>query len=248
MNIRRFIPLVGAVLSAAPISLLALLAVSPALALDITRCGPLGHGNYVLTTDINATSAGDCLTIQFTASNVPTTIDLGGFTISILSGSGAAIRSLNNAAGTNVRNGTIVAPNGILLPRGQPSVIERVSVISTVINAVHPTTGTGISATGVVRDNVVVGGFSVGIAASGTVTGNYIGFRGAAPTTGLSIDSGSTVIGNTIGLSAPGGVVLGQIGLRVACPSNVINNTSTGSADNIVQTGEGCNTTNNVAP
>ena len=247
MNIRRFIPLVGAVLSAAPISLLALLAVSPALALDITRCGPLGHGNYVLTTDINATSAGDCLTIQFTASNVPTTIDLGGFTISILSGSGAGIRS-NSAAGTNVRNGTIVAPNGILLRRDEASVVERVSVISIVNNAVHPTTGTGISATGVVRDNVVVGGFSVGIAASGTVTGNYIGFRGAAPTTGLSIDSGSTVIGNTIGLSAPGGVVLGQIGLRVACPSNVINNTSTGSADNIVQTGEGCNTTNNVAP
>ena len=37
-------------------------------------------------------------------------------------------------------------------------------------------------------------------------------------------------------------------GLLVLCPANVTNNTATGSANNLVLFGDGCNNTNNLAP
>jgi hypothetical protein len=259
MNIRRFIPLVGAVLFAAPISLLALLAVSPAQAQPtaITACKQLSPGNYVLTKNINTNKdMSACLTIT-TLGGV--TIDLGGFTISTLANQ-TGISASNRGASVIVRNGTIVAGNGISLGSGPRSVVERMQVISILglPPLSGPVGGTGISATGIVKDNVVLGGFSLGVAAGGTVTGNYIGPNFAinpanpgplisrSPTNGMSVSSGSTVIGNTIELSASLGS--GQVGLEAACPSNVTNNTFTGSAKNIELNGGGCENTYNVAP
>ena len=37
-------------------------------------------------------------------------------------------------------------------------------------------------------------------------------------------------------------------GLLVLCPANVTNNTATGSTNNLVLFGDGCNNTNNLAP
>jgi hypothetical protein len=245
--------------SIASVSLFALLAVSSAQAQPtaITACGQISPGNYVLTKNISASNAmGDCLTI---VSPGLVTIDLGGFTITTLA-SKTGISAPNGRVSAIVRNGTIVATNGISLGGELRSVVEGIRVIS--VNGLPqvqpPKAGTGISATGVVKDNVVLGGFSVGVAAGGTVTGNYIGPNfgrnptngqpvSVSATTGMSVSSGSTVIGNTIDLSASSGN--GQVGLEAACPSNVTNNTLTGSAKNIeVGTSGNCNTTNNVAP
>ena len=57
---------------------------------------------------------------------------------------------------------------------------------------------------------------------------------------------GSTVIGNTVT-----GVISeepNEFGITVECPSNVIDNTITGSNTNLTLNGAGCNTANNVAP
>jgi len=55
------------------------------------------------------------------------------------------------------------------------------------------------------------------------------------------LGKGSTVIGNTVTDSI-------RFGLMVECPSDVINNRSTGNAFNLLLNGKGCNNTNNVAP
>jgi hypothetical protein len=98
-----------------------------------------------------------------------------------------------------------------------------------------------------VKGNTVlnIAGFSgqgVGISATGIVTGNYvIGSRIAE----YEIGQGSTVIGNTAAGSPFGEVV----GILVSCPSNVTNNTVVNKAGpNLVLNGNGCNNTNNVAP
>jgi hypothetical protein len=83
---------------------------------------------------------------------------------------------------------------------------------------------------------------SVGITATGIVSGNYaFGNRSI----GMEVGQGSTVIGNTV---TDTGVSPG-IGLFVACPSNVTNNTAVNNpGGNLVLNGNGCNNTNNVAP
>jgi hypothetical protein len=97
----------------------------------------------------------------------------------------------------------------------------------------------GIFARGIIRNNAVIsiiGG--EGIAGFGTVTGNYTANNGI----GLSLDQGSTVIGNTAWNNAEGGISVG-------CPSNVTSNTAVGNVtSNLTLIGEGCNNTNNVAP
>jgi hypothetical protein len=103
----------------------------------------------------------------------------------------------------------------------------------------------GISATGIVKGNtfVGIGGFpcqGVGIAATGSVSGNYVAGTRVAD---YAIGQGSTVIGNTA-VGNPGGL----IGIDVSCPSNVTDNTSTGSKVNLLLDGDGCNNTNNVTP
>ena len=97
------------------------------------------------------------------------------------------------------------------------------------------------------RGNIVVGiaafpGQGIGISASGIVSGNYVAGTRVAD---YAIGQGSTVIGNTA-VGNPGGL----IGIDVSCPSNVTDNTSTGSTPglNLVLGGDGCNNTNNVAP
>jgi hypothetical protein len=51
------------------------------------------------------------------------------------------------------------------------------------------------------------------------------------------------MIGNTA-VGDPGT----QVGIAVFCPSNVTDNTATGSRTNLMLNGDGCNNTNNVAP
>ena len=95
------------------------------------------------------------------------------------------------------------------------------------------------------KGNIVVGiaafpGQGIGISASGIVSGNYVAGTRFAD---YIIGPGSTVIGNTA-VGNPGR----RIGIEVSCPSNVTDNTSTGSKVNLLLDGDGCNNTNNVAP
>jgi hypothetical protein len=104
----------------------------------------------------------------------------------------------------------------------------------------------GIVAKGIVRGNTVsiasAPSGSVGISATGIVTGNYaFGNR----STGMAVGQGSTVIGNTVTdtFGGPG------FGLVVECPSNVTDNTVVNNqGGNLILDGNGCNNTNNVAP
>lgn len=217
--------------SIALISLLTLLAVSPAQAAPtaITACGTISQsGSYELAQNLSAN--GNCLVI--TAPYV--TIDLEGFTI-IGAGTGTGILvSGGNVTGTALRHGAVVGfLNAVNLGSTGYAVVEGLRVDTPLLSDV----GTGISALGIVKDNVVIGLASgVGINATGQVTGNFVYSFG----TGMSVGPASTVIGNTVFGT--------QRGLEVVCPSNVTDNTSTGSLQNLVLGGQGCNNTNNVAP
>ena len=173
------------------------------------------------------------------------TIDLAGFTIS---GSGvsaltAGIRARASTPdgllqGLAVRNGSISRFGAGVDLSGDGSIVEGLRVFGGLPNAV------GISATGIVKGNTVVEiagflGVGTGISATGVVTGNYAFGNG----TGFDIGQGSTVIGNTTTDNV-------RAGLVVSCPSNVTDNTATGTRElgNLVLNGEGCNNTNNVAP
>ena len=83
---------------------------------------------------------------------------------------------------------------------------------------------------------------SIGLSAGpgSTVTGNTVwGSIG----TGLFASIGSTVIGNTVLETNPG------VGMSIICPSNVKNNTLTGSTQgNLSLNGTNCNASENVAP
>jgi len=103
-------------------------------------------------------------------------------------------------------------------------------------------TSSGIIAQGIVKGNVV-SGMSIGIQSiTGTITDNYI----ENFTDGILAQAGSTLIGNTVINNIPATGY--TTGLVVTCPSNVINNTATGSTNNLFMIGDGCNNTNNVAP
>jgi hypothetical protein len=103
--------------SIAPISLLALVAVSPAQAglTQITACGTISQsGSYVLAQNLSAAS-GDCLVIAATR----VTIDLAGFTITG-TGTGTGITAINPFDIT-VRNGSITGfHSGVFFPTGGP--------------------------------------------------------------------------------------------------------------------------------
>jgi len=185
-------------------------------------------GSYELANNLSA-ATGDCLVI--TADFV--TIDLAGFSISSRAlFNGTAILA-TSSQGIAVRNGSISGFEvGVDLRTAAGSIVEglRVSCCGPDFN------GIGIFAHGVVTGNTVSSGFG-GIAATGTVTGNYATGRKV----GISVGKGSTVIGNTVTDSI-------RFGLMVECPSDVINNRSTGNAFNLLLNGKGCNNTNNVAP
>jgi hypothetical protein len=236
------------------ISLLALV-VSPAHAApaEIGACGRISQsGSYVLTQNISAPSGFPCLVIDANeVESVPTalpgqvTIDLAGFTIT---GTGAAspvsvgiTRANGNFAYITVRNGTIIGfHSGVdLSGGGGGDVVEGLRVTTSFGPDQDVNAGIGIRADGIVRNNQVFGGGRAGgINASGRVTGNYASSVNGTTMSVLSADS--TVIGNT--------VFGGAQGLVVTCPSNVTDNTSTGSPQNLVLSGQGCNNTNNVAP
>lgn len=72
-----------------------------------------------------------------------------------------------------------------------------------------------------------------------TVSGNTVlRFRG------ILARLGSTVSGNTALAREEGG----ENGIQVNCPSNVIGNTATGDASNLVLSGAGCTNIDNLAP
>jgi hypothetical protein len=152
------------------------------------------------------------------------TIDLAGFTISGQVGVGTGI---SGGDGVAVRDGSISGfSSGVALGDG---IVEGLRVFGQNLGF-----GTGITATGIVRNNVVVAFLEgTGIAAAGTVTGNSV----AGNHLGISIGPGSTVIGNTAGG--------GHVGFDVACPSNVTENTAV-SVENFTTSGTGCNVTNNA--
>jgi hypothetical protein len=214
---------------------------------EIKKCQTISQqGSYKLVNNLTFTgTTGTCLTI--TASSV--TIDLAGFTISgrgfpfagALTAAGAGIAAANDTMGIAVRNGSIAGFSVGVALDGDGSLVEGLRVFGSGC----PPCDTGISATGIVRGNTVVGifGFSghgTGIFATGIITGNYVTRSRVG---NLEIDQGSTVIGNTVTDTFPG------IGLSVACPSNVTDNTVVGNGmANLVLGGNGCNNTNNVAP
>jgi hypothetical protein len=219
------------------ISLLALLAVSPAQAAptQITACGTISQsGSYVLDQNLSA-SSGTCLVIA--ARQV--TIDLAGFTITcesggfVCNGPGAGIRATNGADIT-VRNGNIVGfESGVDLLGGSGNVVEGLRVSA-------ERAGVGIRADGVVKDNEVSANGN-GIIATGRVTGNVV--LSLNGTTMEVTFPGSIVIGNTVLPSSQA-----PAGLSVRCPANVTDNLITGNRQNLVLEGQGCINTNNVAP
>jgi hypothetical protein len=210
--------------------------------IEIEKCQTISKsGSYKLVNNFTFTgTTGTCLSI--TADFV--TIDLGGFTISGpgTTAAGTGIAAGNDTTGIAVRNGTISGfLSGVNLG-GDGSVVEGLRVFGVAFSSL------GIAATGIVKGNTVarIGGApgsGVGISATGIVTGNYVL---DSRYMGIGAGQGSTVIGNTASsqsYDSSGGIV-------VSCPSNVTDNTVTGTyiGAPIVLIGNGCNNTNNVAP
>jgi parallel beta-helix repeat protein len=179
------------------------------------------------------------------------TIDLGGF--SMTGGIAAGAGVLAQGKGIVVRNGSISGYE-TAVSLGDGSIVEGLRVSGLGVR------GNGIFAKGIVKGNTVTDVRFIAIEATGTVTGNYVSNPGAigiaagpgTTVTGnnvsgndgaiaIEVGTGSTVIGNTATGGAP-------TGIAVTCPSNVIDNTSTGHSQNLVLNGEGCNDSNNVAP
>ena len=201
----------------------------------IKACGTISQpGSYELVNNLTATTNDDCLVI--TTDFV--TVDLAGFSITgstrFPNVKGSGITAGDNTIGIAVRNGSILGFGIGVDLGGDGSIVEGLRVFGG-----NPTNA-GIVARGIVKGNTVesiglpspMAGAGVGISATGIVTGNYVS---GAPR-GFVIGEGSTVIGNTV-------TVFGA--MMVSCPSNVTDNTVKGSLE---LNGEGCNSTNNVAP
>jgi hypothetical protein len=215
---------------------------------EIEKCQTISKpGSYKLVNNLKTGPDANCLVI--TADFI--TIDLADFTITGGGGTSfnaagiVALPSSGNLVGIAVRNGSISNfANGVALGFADGSIVEGLRV-----SGDGAVTTNGIIANGIVKGNTVIGIFGIGpghgtgIGATGTVTGNYVtGSRGAQ----IRVGQGSTVIGNT---AAPLGPAIADFGLEVDCPSNVTENTATGSAAvNLLLHGTGCNNTNNVAP
>jgi hypothetical protein len=211
--------------------------------IEIEKCQTISQpGSYKLVNNLTFTGpTGTCLSIA--ADFV--TIDLVGFTIT---GSGlvvlgapntTAIASGHDRTGITVRNGSISGFGVGVNLEGDGSIVEGLRVFGG-----PGTSELGIAATGIVKNNTVVGIVSggggplaTGISASGIVTGNYVTRNRFA---GIQVGQGSTVIGNTATDN------LG-FGIRVSCPANVTDNTAVNNDINL-GIGTGCNNTNNVAP
>jgi parallel beta-helix repeat protein len=216
----------------------------------ITACQTIDRpGAYVLANTIEMGGFGTCLTI--TASRV--TIDLDGFTVA---GRTHAIQG--NAQGITVKNGSVFSRDAeavFLLGEGSK------------VTGLHVTTnflGSGISANGIVRGNVVIGVIGTGIGASGTVTDNYVkgngvSFDGEASAVGISASGtvrGNTATNNLIGIEVSAGSEVidntaadnTKIGIQAECPSNLIDNTAVNNGTNLVLIGQGCQNKHNVAP
>jgi hypothetical protein len=213
----------------------------------IEKCQTISHpGSYKLVNDLTITGppeGASCLVI--TADFV--TIDLAGF--SITNGGEAAVDGIaasppsGELRGIAVRNGSISGAFGVGVDLGSAigSIVEGLRVFLS-----GGGFGTAIIANGIVKGNIAFGAdLFVGPAmeATGIVTGNYVA---GGRSDGLVIGQGSTVIGNT----ATGA---SRSGIDVSCPSNVSNNTAVGNgtvshSPNLVLTGDGCRSEDNVAP
>jgi len=216
--------------------------------IEIEKCRTIDKpGSYKLVNNLTFTSTdGTCLLI--TADCV--TIDLAGFTITgpgtnLILGTTTAIAtqsSSSNLQGIAVRNGSISNfTDGVELSSADGSIVEALRVSRCL--------GFGISATGIVKGNTVVGCSShegFGISATGIVTGNTV--SGSGTFAGMAIGQGSTVIGNASTNNGVGGEGAG-FGIAVDCPSNVTDNTAVNNfGANLVLNGDGCTNTDNVAP
>jgi hypothetical protein len=208
--------------------------------IEIEKCQTISKpGSYKLVENLTARANTDCLVIITGF----VTIDLAGFSISSGGGdtTGAGIITSGSPGqfhGITVRNGSISNfHDGVVFEAAAGPIIEGLSV-----TGFNSDRGSGIDALGaggIVRGNTATNsldGFDVSFA---TLTGNYA----AGNTVGFVIGEGSTVIGNTARNNK-------NAGIFVVCPSNVTDNTATGSQFNLeVQVGTtGCNLTNNVAP
>jgi parallel beta-helix repeat protein len=183
------------------------------------------------------------------------TIDLGGFSMTGGIAAGAGVVAQGQLQGIAVRNGSISGYTpSVDLRSADGSIVEGLRVSGLGVR------GDGIFATGIVKGNTATDIRFIAIEATGTVTGNYVSNPGAI---GIAAGPGTTVTGNNVSGNdgaiaievATGSTVIGNTatggaptGIAVTCPSNVIDNTSTGHSQNLVLNGEGCNNSNNVAP
>jgi hypothetical protein len=197
---------------------------------EIEQCRTIDKpGSYRLVNNLVA-GTHDCLVI--TADFV--TVDLVGFSISGTAGQNSGIVTPQGPRGIAVRNGSISGFGvGVNLAGAAGSIVEGLRVFGD-----GSPSRFGISAEGIVRNNTVMGIVGTGIGTNGTVTGNYA----SSTRDEFVIGPGSTVIGNT---AAPSGA---NTGFSVDCPSNLIDNTSTGNQFNLVLNGNDCHIEDNLAP
>jgi hypothetical protein len=194
---------------------------------EIAKCQTISKsGSYKLVKNLSATGGADCLVI--TVDSV--TIDLAGFSITGTSFQGNGISAGSGLEGIAVRNGSISQfQNAVDLSGASGSIVEGLRVNC------RFSCNAGIRANGIVKGNIVSDAVSLGIDATGTVTGN----NASSGHFGMTVGRGSTVIGNT----ASGDT---RAGISVACPSNVIDNTAFGLPIGLELSGEGCHNEDNV--
>jgi hypothetical protein len=148
-------------------------------AIEIEKCQTISQpGSYKLVNNLTfAGSSGACLMI--TASGV--TLNLAGFTISGHTSGFAtttAILASGDLRGIAVQNGSVSGFQiGVNLGSATGSLVEKLRVID--ITRTLPATATGIIASGIVKNNSVLGPLGpnpvgTGISATGTLTGNYV--------------------------------------------------------------------------
>jgi len=188
-------------------------------------------GSYFLITNLTATGAGDCLTIQ--ANFV--TLDLSGFVIAG-NGTGSGIAATSTSFhDVTVRNGTVTNFSiGVRFKSLRNATVERLRVIG------NSNGGILIQEPGAtVKDSLATdnGGFGIDVflGAPSLVTGNVARNN----STGIITGPGTSVIGNSVGANTGAGI-------SVSCPSLVLGNTVTSNGLPVVIAGVGCVTDHNV--
>jgi hypothetical protein len=224
---------------------------------NVDRCQTLDVGersSFILVKDLFSQGQ-DCLIVN--SSNI--TIDLSGFAING-AGTGTGIVSSGSVSGVTVRNGTVRGfAIGVSLG-GNGNLVEDAHVEN------NTDTGMFLGPGSLAHDIVVQGNFRFGVLLSTACSfkDSIVQANGnAADSVGLSAGPGSTVSGNTIwantgtGLfGSTGGTVIGNtvldtlgVGISVICPSNLQQNTATANTGgNLVLSGIGCTSINNLAP